>query len=179
MTKTAVVTGGSRGLGRGVVEALVGRGMRVIAVARDRAQLEAAARETKCEIVVGDAADDVLAGKLIADHAPDLVVLAAGAMPPQRAIHLQTWESFSHNWHIDTKSAFVWVRNALLLPMKPGAHLVVISSGAALRGSPASGGDAAAQRAPGVIAGCARGAVARGPLWLPVRGPSARLNASN
>ena len=178
MTKTALVTGGSRGLGRGVVEALVGRGMRVIAVARDRAQLEAAARETKCEIVVGDATDDVLAGKLIADHAPDLVVLAAGAMPPQRAIHLQTWESFSHNWHIDTKSAFVWVRNALLLPMKPGAHLVVISSGAALRGSPASGGYASAKRAQWFIADYAREEIARAKLGIRVQTLLPRLNAS-
>lgn len=37
--KTAIVTGGSRGLGRGIVEALVAKKMRVIAVARDGAGL--------------------------------------------------------------------------------------------------------------------------------------------
>ena len=39
-SKTAVVTGGSRGLGRGIVKALVARGVRVIALARDKVGLE-------------------------------------------------------------------------------------------------------------------------------------------
>src|SRR5690242_3552716 len=110
-TKTAVVTGASRGLGRGIAEALVARKMRVIGIARDAAKLEAAAKEIGCEHVAGDAADDALAGRLLAENEPDVLVLCAGAMPSYRAIHLQTWESFSHNWNVDTKAAFAWLRN--------------------------------------------------------------------
>ena len=44
-SKTAVVTGGSRGLGRGIVKALVARGVRVIALARDKVGLDSLARE--------------------------------------------------------------------------------------------------------------------------------------
>jgi NAD(P)-dependent dehydrogenase (short-subunit alcohol dehydrogenase family) len=176
--KTAIVTGGSRGLGRGIVEALRAHGMRVIAIAQGEAQLHKTASETGCETIVGDASDDALAGRVLADHTPDLVVLAAGAKPPQRAIHLQTWESFSHNWHIDTKQAFVWLRNALLLPTKPGAHVIVISSGAAMRGSPVSGGYASAKRAQWFIADYAREEISRAKLDLRVQTVLPMLNPS-
>src|SRR2546423_182547 len=43
--KTAIVVGGSRGLGRGAVEALAARGARVVAVARDAKTLASMASE--------------------------------------------------------------------------------------------------------------------------------------
>src|SRR5262249_30300508 len=104
--KIAVVTGGSRGLGRGIVEALVGRGMRVIAVARDAAGLEGLARALPgSEPVVADAADEKVAGRLLRERQPELVVLCAGASPALRPLHHHSWETFSENWHVDTKSA--------------------------------------------------------------------------
>ena len=45
--QTAVVTGGSRGFGRGIVEALAAAGMRVVALARDPGALAALAREVR------------------------------------------------------------------------------------------------------------------------------------
>jgi NAD(P)-dependent dehydrogenase (short-subunit alcohol dehydrogenase family) len=145
--KIAVVTGGSRGLGRGIVEALVGRGMHVIAVARDAAGLEGLARALPgSEPVVADAADEKVAGRLLRERQPELVVLCAGASPALRPLHHHSWETFSENWHVDTKSTFVWLRNALLLPMRPGSHMVIVSSMAAVNGSPLSGGYAGAKR---------------------------------
>jgi len=47
---------------------------------------------------------------------------------------------------IDAKATFNWVRDALLLPMKPSSHVVVISSSAAILGSPLSGSYAGAKR---------------------------------
>jgi NAD(P)-dependent dehydrogenase (short-subunit alcohol dehydrogenase family) len=47
---------------------------------------------------------------------------------------------------VDAKATFVWLRNALLLPMKPGAHIVIVSSMAAVNGSPLSGSYAGAKR---------------------------------
>ena len=129
--KVAVVTGGSRGLGRGIVEALAGRGVKVHAVARGEAALgELAAAVPNVTAVVGDAADGALAARLLAKQ-PDLVVLCAGAAPVLGSIHEQTWESFQTNWNVDTKSAFVWLKEALRLPLKRGAHVIVVSSGAA------------------------------------------------
>ena len=62
-----------------------------------------------------------------------------------RPLQHQTWETFSANWHTDVRMAFHWVREALLKPLRPGSRVVVISSGAALQGSPLSGGYAGAK----------------------------------
>jgi NAD(P)-dependent dehydrogenase (short-subunit alcohol dehydrogenase family) len=146
-SKTAVVTGGSRGLGRGIVQALVARGVRVIALARDEAGLDALARElVDVEPMVADAADEKTAGRLLQERRPDLVVLCAGASALLRPLHHHSWETFSENWNVDAKSTFVWLRNALLLPMRPGSHIVIVSSMAALNGSPLSGSYAGAKR---------------------------------
>jgi NAD(P)-dependent dehydrogenase (short-subunit alcohol dehydrogenase family) len=43
--QTAIVTGGSRGLGRGIAQALAARGVHIVALERDAAGLEALERE--------------------------------------------------------------------------------------------------------------------------------------
>lgn len=160
--KVAVVTGGSRGLGRGVVEALVARKVHVVAVALDGIRLERLASEVGgVQTMVADVADENAAGRILQDIKPDLLVLSAGAAPLLRPIHLHTWETFSRNWEVDAKSTFVWLRDALLLPMKPGSHVIVVSSGAAVHGSPLSGGYAGAKRTQWMIADYAAKEAAR------------------
>jgi NAD(P)-dependent dehydrogenase (short-subunit alcohol dehydrogenase family) len=145
--KTAVVIGGSRGLGRGVVEALAGAGARVLVISRDEARLAALAREVAgTRYFAGDSADENLARKTLREESPDVVVLCAGAAPMLAPFHEQSWEDFSLNWQVDTRSAFVWLREAIRTPMRSGSHFVVISSGAAVHGSPVSGGYAGAKR---------------------------------
>jgi NAD(P)-dependent dehydrogenase (short-subunit alcohol dehydrogenase family) len=73
-----------------------------------------------------------------------------------RPLHRQTWETFSVNWHTDVKIAFTWLREALLKPLKPGSRVVVMSSGAAINGSPASGGYAGAKATQRFIAAYAQ-----------------------
>lgn len=177
--KTAIVTGGSRGLGRGVVEALAARGARVIAVARSAATLETMTREVRgAEACPGDAADEELAEKLLTRERPDVVVLCAGATPTLGALQEQTWDGFNTNWEVDTKSAFVWSRLALRLPLKRGAHFIVVSSGAALQGSPVSGGYAPAKRAQWFLASYAATESERAGLGLRVHCLLPNLNAS-
>jgi len=139
---TALVTGASRGFGRGTAVALAAAGAHVVAVARD-AQLLAELKDQLGEqvtTVVADAADPNVAGKLISKHNPRTLVLNAGASPLPRPLHLHTWETFSANWHVDVRQVFNWSREALLRPLAPGSTVIAFSSGAALRGSPLSGG---------------------------------------
>ena len=164
---TAIVTGGSRGLGRGIAQALVARGVHVIALARDAAGLEALARElANVEPVIADAADEIVAARLLQERQPNLVVLCAGASALLRPLHLHSWETFSLNWEVDAKSVFVWLRNALLLPMKPGGHIVILSSMAAINGSPLSGSYAGAKRMLWLMADYAAQEVSREKLGL-------------
>jgi hypothetical protein len=99
-------------------------------------------------------------------------------MPALGALQEQTWESFNTNWNVDAKSAFVWSRLALRVPMKPGSHLIVVSSGAALAGSPVSGGYASAKRAQWFIADYAATESKRGGLGLQVHCVLPSLNPS-
>lgn len=147
-SKTAVVVGASRGLGRGVAEAFLAAGAKVVAVARNVQPLaELAAANTRLDAVAADATDPIVAGTVLGQRRPDVVALVAGAAPLLRPIHLQTWETVSLNWLVDVRIAFNWLREALLLPLPRNSRVIVMSSGAALLGSPLSGGYAGAKAA--------------------------------
>jgi NAD(P)-dependent dehydrogenase (short-subunit alcohol dehydrogenase family) len=83
-----------------------------------------------------------------------------------RPLQQQTWESFSVNWHTDVRVTFQWVREALLKPLPPGSRVVVISSGAALQGSPLSGGYAGAKATQRFITAYARDEATRAGLGI-------------
>jgi len=144
---TAIVTGASRGFGRAVASALSAAGADVVGVARTRSLLD----EVRSQLgdtftpVVADAAEPATAGRLIDLYRPRTLVLCAGAAPRMSPLQDQTWETFSDNWNVDVAQAFHWTRHALQLPLAPGSSVIVMSSGAALNGSPLSGGYAGAK----------------------------------
>ena len=140
--RTALVTGASRGFGRAIATALAQAGAQVTGVARDGARLAALQAELGSGFtpVAADAADAVVAGQLIDRYEPSLIVLAAGASPLSRPLPQQTWQSFSRIWEVDVQQVFHWTREALLKPLAPGSLVIAFSSGAALFGSPLSGG---------------------------------------
>ena len=143
---TAIVVGASRGLGRGIAAALGEAGAHVIAVARTETALtELADGGDTIRVEIADAGDPAVARTLLARHDPDVVVLVAGATPTMRPLQDQTWETFSVNWYTDVQIAFRWLQAALRQPLRPGSRVIVISSGAALHGSPLSGGYAGAK----------------------------------
>jgi NADP-dependent 3-hydroxy acid dehydrogenase YdfG len=72
-------------------------------------------------------------------------VLNAGATPPVGSLREQTWEMFSANWNVDVQHVFNFSREVLTAPLDPGSVVVSLSSGAALVGSPLSGGYAGAK----------------------------------
>jgi NADP-dependent 3-hydroxy acid dehydrogenase YdfG len=145
----AIVTGVSRGFGRAIAAALTGAGARVVGVARGSTRLD----ELRDELgetfipVAADAADPEVAERLINEHRPHTLVLCAGASPTMRPLQDQTWESFSQNWNVDVAQAFHWTRLALRGALAPGSSVIAMSSGAAVNGSPLSGGYAGAKAA--------------------------------
>ncbi|MFG1810559.1 SDR family oxidoreductase [Streptomyces sp. NPDC049040] len=144
---TAVVTGVGRGFGRATAAAFVSAGARVVGLGRDVEVLEKLRAELGDAFlpVRGDAADPDLATELLRRHTPATVVLSAGAAPVMRPVQDHTWDTFRANWEVDVRQVFHWVRAALLMPLPPGSTVVAFSSGAALRGSPLSGGYAGAK----------------------------------
>src|SRR5690349_20891353 len=144
--KTTVVVGASKGLGRGVALAFDEAGAPVVAIARSDAALdELAADGVNIRTEAADATDAAVAWDVLDRHRPQILILVAGANPVMRPLQHQTWDTFSANWHTDVKIAFTWLREALLQPMPSGSRVVVVSCGAAINGSPASGGYAGAK----------------------------------
>ena len=144
--KTTIVVGASRGLGRGIATAVAKAGTPVIAVARTETALaELAGGAGNITSEVADATDPTVASSLLDRYDPQALVLIAGASLVMRPLQEQSWETFSANWHTDVRMAFEWVRQALVRPLRPGGRVVVMSSGAALQGSPLTGGYAGAK----------------------------------
>jgi NAD(P)-dependent dehydrogenase (short-subunit alcohol dehydrogenase family) len=65
-----LITGGSRGLGLGVVEALVARQAKVTVIARDSARLTELKARLGVSIIPGDATDPMLAESVLRNGAP-------------------------------------------------------------------------------------------------------------
>jgi NAD(P)-dependent dehydrogenase (short-subunit alcohol dehydrogenase family) len=161
-TDTTMVVGASHGLGYGIANAFAATGSPVIAVARTHPGPVFAGIEP----VVADAATPTAAGSLLDRYRPRTLVLVAGARPLMRPLQQQTWESFSVNWHSDVRITFQWVREALLEPLPAGSKVIVVSSGAALQGSPLSGGYAGAKATQRYIVDYARDEAQRAGLGI-------------
>jgi NAD(P)-dependent dehydrogenase (short-subunit alcohol dehydrogenase family) len=145
--KNVVVIGGSRGVGRRVVEAAIRADARVLAVARQESALRRMAQEVRgANILCLDAADEGAPSKVFEVLQPDVLVLCAGAFPPAAPLHELSWPEFAVNWEADVKIAFQFCKAALSQPLAAGGSIILISSGAALAGSPNSGGYAGAKR---------------------------------
>jgi NAD(P)-dependent dehydrogenase (short-subunit alcohol dehydrogenase family) len=164
---TTVVVGASRGLGRGIATAFAAAEVPVVAVARTAEALSTLAAERgRVEVEVADATDSSVAATVLERHDPSTVVVVAGASPTMHPLQDQTWETFSANWHTDVQIAFHWLRHALRKPLRSGSRVIVISSGAALAGSPLSGGYAGAKATQRFITAYAQQEADRGELGI-------------
>lgn len=165
--KTTIVVGASRGLGHGIATAFAEAGANVVAVSRTPAAFPAPAKGAgSIQPEIADGADATVAASLLDRYEPEAIVLVAGATPHMGPLQQQTWETFSVNWQTDVQLTFHWLREALLKPLRPGSRVVVFSSGAALNGSPLSGGYAGAKATQRFITGYAQDEANRAALDL-------------
>ncbi|MEP6619753.1 MAG: SDR family oxidoreductase [bacterium] len=156
--RTAVVIGGSSGVGRATVKALISEGVRVTAVARGADRLRTLREEVGDGLAtaVGDATDSAFAEHVLRESRPDIVVMAAGITPRMGRVDEIDWDAFSETWNGDLKATFHFLKQALAQPLRPGSTVVIVSSGAAINGSPLSGGYAGAKRMQWLLAGYAQ-----------------------
>src|SRR5260370_745504 len=110
---TAIVTGASRGFGRGIADALTAAGPRVIGAARSGATVSA------------DAADPAPAGRLIDAHQPRTVVLCAGAPPPTSQLQVAAYAG-GHGGDVES---FVQSLGAALTAENVGKSVLDIAIG--------------------------------------------------
>jgi hypothetical protein len=143
--KTILVTGGSRGLGLGIVEVLAEQGAKLIVVARGRPDLAAVAQRLDVATISADIREEAAATRILAEVRPDILVLNAGATPRMGRLDQLSWADFSATWETDVKAGLYWLQAALNLPLQAGSRVLVGSSGAAVNGSPMSGGYAGAK----------------------------------
>jgi NAD(P)-dependent dehydrogenase (short-subunit alcohol dehydrogenase family) len=145
--KNVVVIGGSKGVGRAIVAAAHAEGAQVLAVARQEEPLLKLANEfLGVHILRLDATDESASTRVFETLSPDVLIVCAGAIPHSAPLGEQSWEQFSRNWNSDVKMSLLFSQAALAMPLASGITIILISSGAAIGGSPLSGGYAGAKR---------------------------------
>jgi NAD(P)-dependent dehydrogenase (short-subunit alcohol dehydrogenase family) len=164
--KNVLVTGGSRGLGLGLVEALVAHGARVTVIARGADALASVRARLGVATISADVTDETAAHRILAEVRPDILALNAGATPRMGRLDQLSWADFTAPWETDVKAGLYWLQAALNLPLKPGSRVLVGSSGAAVTGSPLSGGYAGAKRTLWIMAKYANGVSAQKDLGI-------------
>jgi NAD(P)-dependent dehydrogenase (short-subunit alcohol dehydrogenase family) len=133
--KVAVVTGGNRGIGRGIVEALAGEGARVALTARERGRAETAAREVGggtlgfgCDVRDPEQVARMFRDVTTAAGGVDVLVNNAGIgiFKPVDQLTLEDWRAT-----IDTNlsGAFYCCREAIpLMRQRGGGYIFNVSS---------------------------------------------------
>jgi NAD(P)-dependent dehydrogenase (short-subunit alcohol dehydrogenase family) len=133
---TAIVSGASRGLGRAVSQALVGRGWDLVVDARDADALHATwARDPRVTAIAGDVADP--------DHRRELVAAAGGSIDvlvnnasvlgpsPQPALRDYPLDELRRVFEVNLVAPLALVQ--LALPrLTPGARVLNVTSDAAV-----------------------------------------------
>jgi NAD(P)-dependent dehydrogenase (short-subunit alcohol dehydrogenase family) len=90
--------------------------------------------------------DETAAHRILAEVRPDILVLNAGTPPRMARLDQISWADFTATWEHDVRAGLYWLQAALKAPLKPGSRVLVVSSGAAVNGSPMSGGYGGAKR---------------------------------
>lgn len=137
-TRTALVTGASRGIGRCVALELVRRGVAVFATGRDRVRLEELRTACGCAVAAHDLAraEEALAlyaeAKNFFGHAPDILVNNAGFN--RKAVLVDaSLEDFDAQFAVNLRAPFLLCREAGRdMQARGSGHIVNVLSTCAL-----------------------------------------------
>lgn len=144
---------------------LLAQGARVTAVARHAEGLATLERDAQhratsnggtLTVIAGDASSEAFAQRMLHDSAPDMLAIVGGTRVSSAPFVEYTWDTFSEAWSNDMQATFHLLKHAHTQPLRPGSSIVVVSSGAAVNGSPISGGYAGAKRMQWLLAGYAQ-----------------------
>jgi NAD(P)-dependent dehydrogenase (short-subunit alcohol dehydrogenase family) len=110
--------------------------------------------------------DEAAAHRILTEVCPDILVLNAGMPPHMGRFDQLSWADFTATWEHDVKAGLYWLQGALNRPLKPGSRVLAVSSGAAVNGSPMSGGYAGAKRMLWLMTNYANGVSAQKDLGI-------------
>ena len=136
--RRAVVTGGSRGVGRAVVEALAADGLAVVAVGRDAGALEATAAGCKGEVEVAVCdVSDAEAVEALFDRLGAIDVLVNNAGVSSAApLHRTSLEDWERQLAVNATGAFLCTRAVLAgMRERDRGRVVMVASTAGIAGS--------------------------------------------
>jgi 3-oxoacyl-[acyl-carrier protein] reductase len=135
--RVALVTGGGRGIGRGIALELAAAGMRVAVTARTRDEVEATAAEIDGLAVTGDVSDRVSVEKMVGETERelgpiDLLVANAGISPDEPS----AWELKPEEWwrvlEVNVLGVYLCCRAVIPGMLERGrGRIVITGSGAA------------------------------------------------
>ncbi|MFM0470572.1 SDR family oxidoreductase [Paraburkholderia strydomiana] len=137
-SKTALVTGAGKGIGRATVQMLAERGARVVAMSRTHADLQTLAEETGCETVCVDLADAAATREAADAVQPvDLLVNCAGIVELQPFLDTSI-EAFDAIMAVNVKAAMIVGQSCARNMIARGVHgsIVNVSSLSATVGLP-------------------------------------------
>jgi len=132
--KTAVITGGSSGIGKEVAKQLIQRGARVVINGRNEEKLKAAATEIDATgerilAVAGDISDPATARQIVSEAEArfggvDILINNAGVFAPKPFLDL-TEEDYDHFLDIILKGKFFMAQEAARAMKKRGGGAIV------------------------------------------------------
>jgi NAD(P)-dependent dehydrogenase (short-subunit alcohol dehydrogenase family) len=134
--KTALITGGGRGIGRAIALTFAQHGARVAVAARTREQVESVAQEIGGTALVCDVSDSASVTQMFADLHPDILVNNAG-IAESATLPNTTDELWHRHLAINLSGTFYCTRAALPAMLERGwGRIINIASIAAKAGAP-------------------------------------------
>ena len=126
--KTAVVTGGTKGIGRGIVERFVSEGATVVATARSAPDQPFAA-DAAVHFLPGDVSQPTHAQAVVAaalDHGGGIDILVNNAaMQVEKSLPDTTEDEWDRIFAVNVKSVFNFCQAALVPMIKAGAGSII------------------------------------------------------